>query len=112
MAGKVIANRVIRIRHLKRPEDMQGCHILFLGKAQSKRIPMLLADLHNAPVLTVGETPGFLAAGGMICFLLRRKQSSLRDQSGCSPIRKTQNRVTVVVPGPNGDRRKPGEVKA
>jgi hypothetical protein len=72
--GKVIANRVIRIRHLMRPEDMQGCRILFLGKAQSKSIPMLLADLRDAPVLTVGETPGFLAAGGMICFLLQENK--------------------------------------
>jgi hypothetical protein len=72
--GKVIANRVIRIRHLLRPEDMRGCRILFLGKAQSKYIPMLLADLRNAPVLTVGETPGFLAAGGMVCFLLQENK--------------------------------------
>ena len=41
-----------------------------LGNAQSKRIPALLADLHNAPILTVGETPGFLGAGGMIRFVL------------------------------------------
>ena len=72
--GKAIENRVIRIRHLLRPEDMQGCRILFLGKAQSKHIPMLLADLRNAPVLTVGETPGFLAAGGMVCFLLQENK--------------------------------------
>ena len=66
VAGKAIGNRVVRIRHLGRGEDMQACQILFLGKAQSKRIPMLLTNLHNAPVLTVGESPGFLGAGGMI----------------------------------------------
>jgi hypothetical protein len=70
VAGKPIGNRFIRSRHLTRQEDMQACHILFIGKAQSKRIPMLLAALHNAPVLTVGETAGFLSAGGMICFVL------------------------------------------
>jgi hypothetical protein len=72
--GKVIADRVIRIRHLTRSQDMTGCRILFLGKAQSKRIPMLLADLRNAAVLTVGETPGFLTAGGMICFQLQENK--------------------------------------
>jgi hypothetical protein len=70
VAGKAIGNRVIRIRHLGEPQDMQACHILFLAKGQGKRVPMLLMALHNAPVLTVGETPGFLAAGGMINFLL------------------------------------------
>ena len=53
---------------------MQACQILFFGKAQSKRIPMLVADLHNAPILTVGETAGFLDAGGMICFLLEENK--------------------------------------
>jgi YfiR/HmsC-like len=70
VADKAVGNRVIRVRHLKQPEDMQACHVLFLGKAQGKRIPMLLAALRNAPVLTVGETAGFLDAGGMICFVL------------------------------------------
>ena len=64
----------MRIRHLGEPQDMQACQILFLGKAQSKRIPMLVADLHNAPVLTVGESAGFLGAGGMICFLLEENK--------------------------------------
>jgi YfiR/HmsC-like len=70
VAGKVIGNRVMRIRHLGEPQDLQSCQILFLGKAQSKRIPALVTNLHNAPVLTVGETAGFLDAGGMIDFLL------------------------------------------
>jgi hypothetical protein len=70
ISGKPIGNRVIHIRHLTRANDMQACHILFIGKAENKRIPMLLAALHNAPVLTVGETPGFLGSGGMIGFVL------------------------------------------
>jgi hypothetical protein len=74
VAGKAIGNRVIRIRHLGEPQDMQACQILFLGRAQSKRIPTLVADLHNAPILTVGETAGFLDAGGMICFLLEENK--------------------------------------
>jgi YfiR/HmsC-like len=72
--GKAIGKRVIRIRHLKQAQDMQGCRILFLGKAQSKGLPTLLADLRNVPILTVGETPGFLAAGGMISFLLEENK--------------------------------------
>ena len=70
VAGKAIGNRVLRIRHLGDPQDMQACQIVFLGRGQSKRIPMLVSTLHNAPVLTVGETDGFLDAGGMIDFFL------------------------------------------
>jgi hypothetical protein len=74
VAGKTIGNRVMRIRHLGEPQDMQACQIAFLGKAQSKRIPILVAGLHNAPVLTVGESAGFLGDGGMICFLLEENK--------------------------------------
>ena len=74
VAGKAIGNRTIRVRHLLSPEDLQVCQIVFLGKAQSKRIPSLVADLHNAPILTVGETAGFLDEGGMICFLLEENK--------------------------------------
>ncbi len=72
--GKGIGARVIHIRHLKQAEDTRGCHLLFLGKAQSGRLPAVLAELRNAPVLTVGETPGFLGAGGMICFRIVKNQ--------------------------------------
>jgi hypothetical protein len=74
VAGRAIGNRVIRIRHLAEPRNMQTCQILFLGRAQSERLPVLVADLHNAPTLTVGETAGFLDAGGMICFLLEENR--------------------------------------
>jgi hypothetical protein len=70
VAGKAIGNRILRVRHLGQPEDMQACQIVFLGRAQSKRIPTLVSALHQAPVLTVGETAGFLDAGGMIDFFL------------------------------------------
>ena len=74
--GKAIGTRIIHIRHLKYPESMPACQVLFLGKEQTGRIPVLLAALHHAPVLTVGETEGFLGSGGMICFLL--KENKLR----------------------------------
>ena len=70
VAGKAIGNRTLRVRHLEQPQDMQACQIVFLGRAQSKHIPTLVSILHQAPVLTVGETAGFLDAGGMIDFLL------------------------------------------
>jgi hypothetical protein len=70
--GKTVANRVVRILHLTQPKDMQACQIVFFGKAQSKNIPTLVAVLQQAPVLTVGESPGFLEAGGMILFVLEK----------------------------------------
>jgi len=44
--------------------------VLFISKSEGKRIPALLANLRNAPVLTVGEADDFLGAGGIIRFCL------------------------------------------
>jgi YfiR/HmsC-like len=71
IAGKAIGARVVRVLHLKQSEGMKACQNLFFGAAQLKHVPALVADLQNAPVLTVGETAGFLGAGGMICLLLK-----------------------------------------
>ena len=74
MDGKTIGHRVIRILHIQRSDQLSDCRVLFLGHAQAKRMAALLVNLGNAPVLTVGEDPGFLAAGGMICFLLQQNK--------------------------------------
>ena len=69
--GKLIGTRALRIRHLKSAQDVQGCHILFVGKGESKDIASLLAAIQNTSVLTVGETDDFLQQGGVIRFCLQ-----------------------------------------
>ena len=71
IAGKQIGSKTIRILHVRRVDDLPNCQMLFLGHAQDRQTPALLETLVNAPLLTVGETPGFRKAGGMICFLLQ-----------------------------------------
>jgi hypothetical protein len=70
VAGKQIGSRILRVRHLGRFPDARGCNLLFISKGESDRIPSLLESLRNAPVLTVGDADGFLAAGGMIRLFL------------------------------------------
>jgi hypothetical protein len=69
-AGKVIGARPIQVRHLAQVEEATACQVLFISRDEDKQLPVLLPALHNAPVLTVGETPDFLLSGGMICFVL------------------------------------------
>lgn len=44
--------------------------MLFISRSEDRRLAVLLANLRNAPVLTVGEADDFLGAGGMIRFCL------------------------------------------
>ena len=70
VAGKQIGSRILRIRHLGNFPDTHDCNLLFISKGEGDRIPALLESLRNAPVLTVGDADGFLAAGGMIRLFL------------------------------------------
>jgi YfiR/HmsC-like len=61
-------NRKIEVRWLRKIADAHACQILFVSRSESSRYAAVLAAVHNAEVLTVGETPEFLAAGGAINF--------------------------------------------
>jgi len=52
------------ISHLRR------CNHLFISEAAARRTGEVLARLRKANTLTVGETPGFPLAGGMINFAI------------------------------------------
>jgi hypothetical protein len=70
VAGKQIGSRILRIRHVRPLQDTRGCNVLFISKSEGSRVPALLGNLRNAPVLTVGDADGFLGAGGMIRLFL------------------------------------------
>ena len=64
--GKKVGSHPLEAMHVSRNQTARGCHILFISFAEKKRIPEILADLATLPILTVGESDGFLQQGGMI----------------------------------------------
>jgi hypothetical protein len=70
LAGKTVGTRPLRVRHLKPAEDSHGCQVLFVSKHDTARLGRLLMELKDGPILTVGESDGFVQQGGMIGFLL------------------------------------------
>jgi hypothetical protein len=70
VAGKLVGDQSIRVLPLSVPQEAQACQIVFIGRTQGKVVAALVSALHSAPVLTVGETADFLAAGGMIQFVM------------------------------------------
>lgn len=47
-------------------EELREAHVVYLGPEAADGTRELLRDLAGVPVLTVGDVPGFAAAGGMI----------------------------------------------
>ncbi|MBW8875630.1 MAG: YfiR family protein [Acidobacteria bacterium] len=59
--------QLLRVDTLNNPA---ACHVLFVSRSERDRLPQILVAVRDAPVLTVGDTPGFLDDGGMINFIL------------------------------------------
>jgi hypothetical protein len=54
----------------KHIEALKKCHLLFVCSSESKSLKEILKHVKDQPVLTVGEMPGFLEAGGIMNFLM------------------------------------------
>jgi uncharacterized protein DUF4154 len=69
VAGKSIDGRRFVVRQVANAERAGGCQILFIASPQKSHLPELVTTL--AGVLTVGESEGFAAGGGVIGFKLQ-----------------------------------------
>jgi hypothetical protein len=59
-----------KFRWARKEQDLRACHILFVSRSEGKRYESIFKSIQGANVLTVGETPDFLASGGAIDFLI------------------------------------------
>jgi hypothetical protein len=68
VAGEQVANHrltVVRTDSISKPG---GCQILFISHSERDRLPQILAAVKGSPVLTVGDTKGFVDDGVIINF--------------------------------------------
>jgi hypothetical protein len=68
-AKKTLSGRPLVVTNLARITQPLDCDLIFIGSSEKKQTAKILKKLDGLPILTVGETPGFTEAGGMICLL-------------------------------------------
>jgi len=68
--GTPIRGRRVEVRWAHKEQDLCAGHILFVSRSQGKRNGSIFKSIQGGNVLTVGETPDFLASGGVIDFLI------------------------------------------
>lgn len=68
--GTAVRGRAVEVRWARKEQDLHACQILFVSRSEAKRYTKIFKVLEGASVLTVGETPDFLASGGAIGFLM------------------------------------------
>lgn len=82
VVGERAGERGLLVRRPDSLAALEGCHILFVCRSEKDRLGEVLEQVQGTPVLTVGDTDGFLRAGGVINFILEgSKVRFLIDQA-------------------------------
>jgi hypothetical protein len=68
--GKSISGHIVTVKHLHGPEEIKGCHLVFLAASAGKQGRKLVLAAKGSPILLVAESPGFARAGGTIDFIM------------------------------------------
>ena len=66
LEGRKLQGRALKVRSSVTPEDSKGCHVAFIGDATERQVQLALRAMAGQPVLTVGDTDGFIDSGGAI----------------------------------------------
>jgi hypothetical protein len=66
--GTVVDNRTVAVRQVADAQQARGCQIVFVSVSERKRMRAVIEATKGASALTVGESDGFIAAGGVIEF--------------------------------------------
>jgi hypothetical protein len=74
--GERVGSHRLEVRHLSRPVEAGACQMVFVPNGLEGEFR--LARTGAVPVLTVGESDGFLRSGGMIEFYSDRTHVRLR----------------------------------
>jgi hypothetical protein len=70
IAGKAINNRPLQFKMFDSVTAATNCQILFISSSEKDHFDKIIAGLQNTSVLTVSEDAHFIAAGGMINFVI------------------------------------------
>jgi hypothetical protein len=68
--GSLFGGRRVEVRWARKEQDLRTCQILFVSRSEAKHYERIFKAVEGASVLTVGETPNFVASGGAIGFLV------------------------------------------
>jgi YfiR/HmsC-like len=66
LQGRQVSGRPVEVRRRVPPAEWRQCDVVFLGDGDAAARDGVFRQLGSAPVLTVGDLPGFVATGGMI----------------------------------------------
>lgn len=78
VSGEIVNGRPLAVRRFESVEQVDACHILFIGRSQDAQLDTVLAALKGRSILTVGDFEGFTRRGGMVRFVTVGNKIRLR----------------------------------
>ena len=70
VGGKTVLGRPFVLTEISSAGQLTDCQILFISSSERKHLRSIFAELRTTGILTVGETDGFAAEGGIVNFKL------------------------------------------
>ena len=72
--GKIVKGRKLALLRVKRLEELEQCHILFISSSEDKRLSQILSAIRGKNILTVSDIKMFARRGGTINFVIVEKK--------------------------------------
>jgi hypothetical protein len=76
--GEKVNNRPFVVQRYHRVEDIDVCHVLFIGRTGPRQLAHIMAALKGRSILTVGDMEGFAQDGGIIRFVTENHRIRFR----------------------------------
>lgn len=76
LKNEIVNGLVVEVHSFQSPdvEDLKLCRVLFISKSQDVNSALVLSDLADQSILTIGESPDFLDQGGIINLLVENNR--------------------------------------
>jgi hypothetical protein len=78
MTGKSLTDRPISVTVVAPAAPKRACRVLYMAGMPVAEVATVVADLREAPVLTISSIDGFASAGGMTQFFFEHGQLRFR----------------------------------
>jgi hypothetical protein len=90
--GTTVHGRRLEIRWVHKIQELSACQVLFVSRSVRKSYDQVLEAARGKMVLTVGETPEFLDAGGILTFA--GKQGAIQFDVNLAAANKAHLRIS------------------
>ncbi len=90
-ASRRIKGRPIKVVVAQGPADIEGCHVLFIPRAQAGSVARILGQVGRRAVLTIGDGDGFAETGVIINFF--SEENRLRFEINDAAARRNGLRI-------------------